>query len=296
MYRQISANRFRTILLMAIFCAIIIGVGWAFAYIYDDSSMLYFAIIVSVVMNWISYFHSDRLALMTARARLVDQAKLSEHKVQNLVENLSITAGIPTPKVYLIEDPSLNAFATGRNPHHASIALTRGLVETLSKAELEGVIAHELSHVKNYDILLATIVVTLVGTITLLGDYFARSRWLVKNDNNHNGNGNILMLVGLLLIVLSPIFVTLLQLAVSRKRELLADASGAMLTRYPEGLASALEKIAAHPQTLTTANRATAHLFIVSPFADKVRVSVANLWSTHPPIQDRIKLLRNMGA
>lgn len=294
MYKAIAANQSRTIFLMAIFFVLVVGIGWILSYIYKDSSMLWIAIIISVVMSWISYFQSDKIALASVRARQVSLNDLSERKVQNMVENLSITAGIPTPKVYIIEDASMNAFATGRNPKHASIALTRGIVETLDKAELEGVIAHELSHVKNYDILLATVVITLVGAITLLADWFTRAR-LFGNSNRNEGS-NVLAIVGLALIVLSPIFVTLLQLAVSRKRELLADASGAMLTRYPEGLAQALEKLATNPKTLRGAKRATAHLFIVSPFSKKVGANIANLWSTHPPIEQRIKLLRNMGA
>jgi len=280
---------------MAIFCAIVIGVGWTLSYIYKDQSILVIAVIISVVMNWVSYFQSDKLALASVKARLADTHNLAEHKIQNLVENLSITAGVPAPKVYIIDDPSMNAFATGRNPAHASIALTRGMIETLDRSELEGVIAHELSHVKNYDILLSTVVITLVGAITLMADWFTRARFFGNRDNHDQGN-NVLMLIGLVLIVLSPIFITLLQLAVSRKRELLADASGAMLTRFPEGLARALEKIAVNPRTLRGANRATAHLFIVSPFAGKVGATIANLWSTHPPIEQRIKLLRSMGA
>ena len=295
MYNQISANRFRTILLMAIFFVIVVGIGWALSYIYNDQSILIIAVIFSVVMNWVSYFNSDTLALASVKARPVNESTLSEHQIQNLVENLSITAGVPTPKVYIIDDASMNAFATGRDHKHATIALTSGIIANLDKVELEGVIAHELSHVKNYDILLSTVVVTLVGAVTLLADWFTRSRLFGRNDNDDNG-GNILALVGLVLIILSPIFVTLLQLAISRKRELLADASGAMLTRYPEGLARALEKLASAPKTMRNANRATAHLFIVSPFANKVGQSIANLWSTHPPIDQRIKLLRSMGA
>lgn len=295
MYKQIAANRFRTMFLMAIFFAVVVGVGWSLSYIYKDSSILWVAVIISLAMSWISYFRSDKLALASVRARLVDITNLSEHKVQNLVENLSITAGIPTPKIYIIDDLSMNAFATGRNPKHASVALTKGLIETLDKPELEGVIAHEMSHIKNYDILLATVVITLVGVVTLAADWFTRARLFSNNGNNNHG-GNILALVGLVLIVLSPIFVILLQLTVSRKRELLADASGAMLTRYPEGLARALEKISANPKTLRTANRATAHLFIVSPFSQKVSAVVTSWWSTHPPIEQRIRLLRSMGA
>lgn len=294
MYKQISANQFKTMFLMAIFFVIVVGIGWILAYVYKDPALLGIAIVISVAMSWISYFRSDKLALASVRARLTNTADLSEHKVQNLVENLSITAGVPTPKVYIIEDPSINAFATGRDPKHASIALTKGIIEALDKVELEGVIAHELSHIKNYDILLSTVVITLVGAITLMADWFTRARLFGNSD--HNEGNNILAIIGLVLIILSPIFVTLLQLAVSRKRELLADASGAMLTRYPEGLARALEKISANPKTLRTANRATAHLFIVSPFSKRVNATIANLWSTHPPIEQRIRLLRSMGA
>ena len=295
MYNAIAANRFRTVLLMAIFFVIVVGIGWVLSYVYHDRSILIIAVVVSLIMNWVSYFQSDKFALASAKARPLNRADLVEEKVQHLIENLSITAGIPMPKVFIIDDDSLNAFATGRNPPHATIALTSGIIETLNKTELEGVIAHELSHVKNYDILLSTVVVTLVGTIVLLADWTMRSRWMFRNNDRDQG-GNVLAILGLVLIVLSPIFVTLLQLAISRKRELLADASGAMLTRYPEGLAKALEKIATHPRTLRAANRATAHLFIVSPFADRVTTSIANLWSTHPPIEQRIKLLRSMGA
>jgi heat shock protein HtpX len=294
MYKQIAANQTRTIFLMVIFFVIVVGIGWVLSYVYKDSSILWIAVIISIAMSWISYFQSDKIALASVKARLTNPSDLSERKIQNLVENLSITAGIPTPKVYIIDDLSMNAFATGRDPKHASIALTKGIIGALDKGELEGVIAHELSHVKNYDILLATVVITLVGTITLLADWFTRTRLFGNNDRNE-GN-NLLAIVGLALIVLSPIFVTLLQLAISRKRELLADASGAMLTRYPEGLALALEKLATNSKTLRGANRATAHLFIVSPFSKKVGATITNLWSTHPPIEQRIKLLRNMGA
>lgn len=295
MYRQISANRFRTIFLMAIFFVIVVGIGWGLSYAYDNPNLLIIAVVISVIMNWVSYFQSDKIALASVRARPANEGDLAEHQIVNLVENLSITAGVPTPKVYIIDDDSMNAFATGRNPQHATIALTRGIITVLDKVELEGVIAHELSHVKNYDILLSTVVVTLVGTVTLLADWLTRSRFTMRNNSREEGN-NILALVGIALILLAPLFTTLLQLAISRRRELLADASGAMLTRYPEGLARALEKISQTPKTLKTANRATAHLFLVSPFADKVKSAVANLMSTHPPIAYRIKLLRNMGA
>lgn len=293
MYKQIALNRNRTIFLMALFFIVLVGLGYALSYVYSDNTILVVAVGVSVVMTWISYFASDKIALATARARPIrPDESLQERKILHLVENLSITAGIPTPKVYIIDDPSPNAFATGRNPQHASIALTRGLLDRLEKVELEGVIAHELSHVKNYDILLATVVITLVGAITLLGDWFVRGR-IFRGSSNNRGGGNLLAIVGIIFIVLSPVFARLIQLAVSRKREYLADASGAMLTRYPEGLAQALRKIADYPDGLRVVNRATAHLFINSPFG-RMKKGFMTLMSTHPPIEDRVKLLEGM--
>jgi heat shock protein HtpX len=210
----------------------------------------------------------------------------------NIVENLSITAGLPIPKIYIIEDPVPNAFATGRNKEHAVVAVTTGILSILNKTELEGVIAHELSHVGNRDILLSTVVVVLVGFISLLSNMFLRARFFgVDGRNRENSGGQmglILMVVGVVLMILSPIIVTLIQLSISRKREYLADASGALLTRYPEGLASALEKISAHSGKMKLANNATAHLFISNP----VGKNCSNLFSTHPPIQERIKRLR----
>ncbi|OGB73423.1 zinc metalloprotease HtpX [candidate division Kazan bacterium RIFCSPHIGHO2_01_FULL_44_14] len=292
MYAQIVVNQRRTALLMAIFFLVIIGLGYVFARIYDSNAILIWAVGISVAMSWMSYFNSDKLALATSRARaLRPNDSLEERKIQHLVENLSITAGVPLPKIYIIDDSAPNAFATGRDPKHASIALTRGLIEKLNKVEIEGVIAHELSHVRNWDILLSTVSITLVGIVTLLADWFMRVR-ISQNDHDRN-SGNALVIIGIILAVLAPIFARLLQLAISRKREFLADASGAMLTRYPEGLASALEKIAAYPTGMRVANRATAHLFIANPFP-KLANKISYLYSTHPPVEERVRFLREM--
>jgi heat shock protein HtpX len=217
-----------------------------------------------------------------------------------LVENLSITAGLPKPKIYLIEDLSPNAFATGRDPEHASIAVTSGLLEKLNKVELEGVIAHELSHVGNYDIRLMTIVVVLVGIVALLSDFFLRWTWFGSRRRDGEGRGQIQMILFILAIVLAilaPLAATLIQLAISRKREFLADATGALLTRYPEGLASALEKISKDPEPLEAANKATAHLYIESPFKkgeNRGQGWLVGLFNTHPPVGERVKRLREM--
>ena len=293
MYKQIALNRNRTIFLMVLVFVILVGLGYTLSYIYDDNTILVVAVAVSVAMTWMSYFASDKIALATSRARPIrPDESLQERKILNLVENLSITAGLPVPQVYIIDDPAPNAFATGRDPKHASIALTRGLIDRLEKVELEGVIAHELAHIKNYDILLATVVITLVGAITLLGDWFLRGRLIKGSSGSREGN-NLLVIVGIIFIVLSPIFARLIQLAVSRRREYLADASGAMLTRYPEGLASALKKIAGYPEGLRTVSRATAHLFISDPFG-KMKKGFVGLFATHPPIEERIKVLEGM--
>lgn len=292
MYNQIADNKRRTALLIVIVFTLLIALGYVFARAYHDSSILWGAVIFSILFNWFGYFNSDKVAIATSGARSINPNSLEDRKIENIVENLCITSGLPMPKVFIIEDGAMNAFATGRNPKNASIALTTGLIDKLDKNELEGVIAHELSHVKNYDILLSTVVVTLVGVVALLADFFLRGNML-KSDDNRN-SGNVFLIVGLVLAILAPLFANLLQLAISRRREYLADASGALLTRYPEGLASALEKIAQNPKTLKSANRATAHLYFVSPFMGKVGATISNLLSTHPPVEERIKNLRGM--
>lgn len=297
MYKEIAQNRNKTIFLMVIFFMVVVGVGYLFSYIYEDLTIVFVAVAFAVVMNWVGYFKSDKIALATTRARRAQpETNLKERQVVHLVENLCITAGLPTPKIYIIDDDNINAFATGRDPRHASIAVTTGLIEKLDKVEIEGVIAHELSHVQNYDILLSTVAITLVGIITLLADWFMRSR--IYGGSSNNKEGGVLAILAIVLIIFAPLFAKLLQLAVSRKREYLADASGAMLTRYPEGLASALEKIALNTtKNMKTANRATAHLFIASPFQGKMKAGgkAMRAWlSTHPPIEKRIENLRAM--
>ncbi len=295
MYNQITANRQKTFILVASFLVLIIAAGYFAAIYWNNFSILFWAVAVSVGMSWGSYFAGDKAILALSGARKIEpEASLSERQATHLVENLCITAGLPLPHVYLVNDPAPNAFAVGRNPKHASIALTTGLITKLDKTELEGVIAHELSHIKNYDILLATIVITLLGIITLLADWMWRGRMFSSRSSREDNNANgILLLIGLVLIILSPIFARLIYFAISRQREYLADASGALLTRYPEGLANALRKLEADKNQLRFANRATAGLYIVDPFK-KMNEVAAELWSTHPPLSKRIEALMKM--
>ena len=259
----------------------------------NTSAILYGAVIFSVIMSLGSYWWSDKIVLAMSSAK---EVKHDENpQIYHLVENLCITAGLPVPKIYIIEDSAMNAFATGRDPEHGVICLTTGIINRLEKIELEGVIAHELSHIGNRDILLSTVIVVLVGFVTLLADWFRRwAFWGGRSRDNDSGDGRIKMIIMILAIILSilaPIAAVLMQLAISRKREFLADADGALLTRYPEGLALALEKISGDTEKLEAANRATAHLFIANPFKGK---KVSSLFMTHPPIEKRIAALRGM--
>ena len=297
MYSQIDSNKRKTALLIAIFIIVISLVGFAFSQLTDAGyGGLMFAGIFSIVMALGGYYGGDKMALWTAGARGPIQQTDNPY-LYRMVENLAITAGLPLPKIYLITDPALNAFATGRDPAHASIAVTTGAIEQLKNEELEGVIAHELSHVKNYDIRLMTIVLVLVGVLAMLSDWFIRMRfWGGGRQSNNRSSGGlqvVLLAIGLVLLIISPIIGQLMQLAISRKREFLADASGALLTRYPDGLANALEKIGRQPTALRRANNATAHLYIANPFG-KTKHLMAHLFSTHPPIEQRIAALRGM--
>lgn len=281
---------------MLVFVLVIVGIGWSFSYIYGDQSILYFAVFFSIGMNVLSYWYSDKIVLGMSGARPVSR---EEHReLWNITENLSITAGLPMPKLYIINDASPNAFATGRDKEHAAMAVTSGLLAILDRTELEGVIAHELSHIGNRDILLQTIVVVLVGFVTLLSDFFLRMTFFGSrrgNDDRDNRAQMIMVLLGIALAILSPIIATVIQLAISRKREFLADASGALLTRYPEGLASALEKISKSPHELHRANHATAHLYIANPFKGRHTAGfMAKLFMTHPPVAERIAVLRGL--
>ncbi len=293
MYAEIAANKRKTLILISIFVAFIVGLGFVLQQWlgYGPESLL-MAGVIALVMTLCSYYAGDKIALATSGA--VPITKEDNPYVYRIVENLTITAGIPIPKVHIINSPALNAFATGRDPQHASIAVTTGLIDALENEEFEGVIAHELSHIKNYDIRVMTIVIVLVGAVSLLANWFLHSGFGGRRSNdNERGGGNILAVVGIILILLSPLIAELIKLAVSRKREYLADASGSLLTRYPEGLARALEKIQASTAPLAGANTATAHLFISNPLKGR---SISNLFSTHPPIAERIKRLREMGT
>ncbi len=300
-YTQISSNNRKTWLLMSLFFVVIVVLAWFLSEYFQSPQILYFAVGFSLLMNVFSYWYSDKVVLALSHAKPIDFKDKPE--LYRLVENLCITAGLPMPKIYIINDKSPNAFATGRNKEHAAIAVTSGLLEILDRSELEGVIAHELSHIGNKDILISTIVAVLVGFIVILSDWTWRlSFWGSKRDDRENGQLNALfMFIGLILVLLSPLFAILIQLAISRKREFLADSTGALLTRYPEGLACALEKIADFPIGLKAANNSTAHLFIANPFkADTKNAKqiswLAKLFMTHPPIEERIKILREMSV
>lgn len=294
LYSTQSSNIWKTWLLMSMFFVIIIFLGWFLSYYYNSPDILFIAVIFSFGMNFMSYWFSDKIVLSISGAK--EASKKEFYDLYTSVENLAITSGLPMPKVYVIEDPSPNAFATGRNEKHATVAFTTGLLQILDKAELEGVIAHELAHVKNKDILLQSVVVVLVGLITLLSDFFIRATFFGGRDRDSKGGG-ILLIVGIVLLILSPIIGMLIQLAISRKREFLADATGALMTRYPDGLASALMKISSHARPLTRANHATAHLFISDPYKEKdeeghEKISFFHkLFLTHPPMQERVNAL-----
>src|SRR3989339_2045829 len=295
MYNEITSNKRKSVFLVMIFIAIIIGLGYVFDRVWGtgDYSMVGMAIIFSLIMTSVSYFSGDKIALATAGAKQIVQT--DNPYLYRLVENLCITVGTSVPKVYIITDPAINAFATGRDLAHASIAVTTGAIEKLTNEELEGVLAHELSHVKNYDIRFMMLVAVLVGAIAILSNIMLRSRIFRGRDNDNRGGqlGGILMIAGIVLAILSPIIAEIIKLAISRKREYLADASGALLTRFPDGLANALEKIANEAQPMANASQATAHLFIANPFGSGKKFS--NLFSTHPPVEERIKRLREMG-
>lgn len=291
MYQEISANKQKTTLLMVLMSSLVLGLAFIGLRIsgLDTYSAAVFGGGFTIVYALISYFVSDKIALSVAGAKEIQKADAPE--LYSLIENLTIASGLPMPRVYVIDDDAPNAFATGRDPAHSSVAFTTGILRRLEKSELEGVAAHELSHIGNYDIRVMTIVVVLVGAISLIADLILRSRFRSRDDRE--GGAGALIIVGIVLALLSPLIANLIKLAVSRQREYLADASGALLTRYPEGLASALEKISQSDVPLKNANSATAHLYISNPFGSKG--NWLNLLSTHPPIAERIAKLRSMG-
>ncbi len=295
-YTEISKNKAYSVILILVFLIFIIGLGWIFSLAYNEPVLLVAAVVFSSFSAIISYYFSDSIALSISKAHPVDSQNNQE--LYRMVENLTITAGLPMPRVYIIHDSAPNAFATGRDPKHAVICFTTGIIEKLNKTELEAVTAHEISHIGNYDIRFMTLVVVLVGIITLIADWFLRISIFGDRDSDSGKGGQIFLLIGIVLAIISPIVGLLIQLAVSRKREFLADASGALLTRYPEALASALEKISGDTEPLEAANKATAHMYIVNPLKGKNgKVSwLANLFNTHPPIEERVRRLRSMGG
>lgn len=298
LYTHAESNIHKTWLYLTGFLIFIILVGWLISYFTGSYVILWIAIILSILINFFSYWYSDKIVLTIAGAKPIE--KKDNPELYRLVENLCITAGLPLPRIYIINDISPNAFATGRNPRHAVVAVTKGLLEKLDRAELEGVIAHELSHIGNRDILLSTIIVVLVGLIVIMTDFFFRiSLWGGFGSRRSSRGGGqtrlIMLLVAVALAVLAPLFATLLKLAISRKREFLADASGALLTRYPEGLARALEKISRDPTPVKKASNATAHLYIASPFRGKQAQNwLTKMFMTHPSVEKRVEALRGM--
>ncbi|MDD8016592.1 MAG: zinc metalloprotease HtpX [Acidobacteriota bacterium] len=298
MYEQISRNKRKSAFLVLFFVALIFVLTWLFEQLTGwGEGGIVLAVAVSLAMAFGGYFWSDKIVLTISRARPVTKDEFPY--LYNVVEGLAIAAGIPAPRCYVIEDTAPNAFATGRNPKNAVICVTTGLLEKMDRLELEGVIAHEMSHIKNYDVLLQTLVVVMVGIVALLSDWMLRSfmwgggRRRDRDGREGGGAAAVFVVVGLVLAALSPLIAQLIQLAVSRRREFLADASSAMLTRYPAGLASALKKIAGDKEPLEAANKATAHLYIVNPLKD-VKGSVNRLFRTHPPIEERIAALEKM--
>lgn len=303
-YTRASANIHRTWLLMSLFFVLVIFVFWVFSYAYNNPAVLWFGVALSLLMNVGSYWYSDKLVLAMSGAKPL--AAEDNPELYRVVENLAITAGLPMPRLFVIDDPAPNAFATGRDPKHAVVAVTRGLLERLERSELEGVIAHELSHIGNRDMLISTVVVVLAGVIAIASDIFLRMTWFggLRSRDSDNRAGVLIMVLTFIGIILAPIAATLIRLAISRRREYLADASGILLTRYPEGLISALRKIASDPHKLSTARNATAHLYFENPFKADAAAGperretpwVVKLFMTHPPVEDRIRALQGINT
>ena len=297
-YDQITHNKARTYAIILTFIFLVSGFFLLIGKFFESPTTYFLiGITFSLLSSIGSYFYSDRIVLFTTGAKPAQKKDFFDF--YTVAENLALAAGIPTPKLYVIHDAAPNAFATGRNPKLAVVCATTGLLQKLERTELEGVIAHELSHVKNYDILVSSIVAVLVGTVALVSDWIMRSLWwggLRRDENNRENRNPFMMIFIIFVLILTPLVATLIQLAVSRRREFLADASGTLLTRYPEGLARALEKISTDKSVLRTASSSTAHLFIVNPFKKLGRTAFwfANLFSTHPPVEERVRILRSM--
>jgi heat shock protein HtpX len=290
MYSDIAANKRKTVIIMAVFLVFLAGMVWLFnAYLGGSTGVFYGGLIGSLLYVVITYYSGSKMALALNGAKQIQ--KKDDPRLWRIVENLSITDGLPMPKVYIIDDPALNAFATGRDPKHAAVCATSGILAALTDTELEGVLAHELGHVKNYDIRVSMVAFALTAVISLIADIILRMTWFRSDDRENNNQATIIL--GIVAAILAPLVATLIQLAISRQREYLADATGALTTRYPEGLASALEKVGQSGSTMRRQNTSTAHLFFANPLR---KGSLSGLFSTHPPIQDRIARLRAMGT
>lgn len=291
MYSQVASNKAKSFLLIAGFLGFTLALGYLLSIYFANELIVVIFGAIGVIQAIVAYYASDKIALAYAHAKPVTKADAPQ--LYRIVENLAITAGLPMPRVYVSPDPAPNAFATGRDPKHAVVAVNQGLMDMLEDEELEGVLAHEMSHIGNYDIRVMAIVMVLVSVVTTISNFFLHIGFFGGNDDNRPSNP-LLLVVGLVAALLAPLAATLVQLAVSRRREYLADASGALLTRYPEGLARALEKISSFKHSDATANTATAHLYFSSPFKGRGAGFVANLFSTHPPAAERVKRLRQM--
>lgn len=293
LYTLAESNIRKTWIYLGLFFLFIVFIGWLISYFLESWIFFWIALIFGILMNISSYWYSDKIVLAIAKAKKITRKDNPE--LYRIVENLCITAGLPVPKIYIMEERQPNAFATGRNPENAVIVVTQGLLDRLDRTELEGVISHELAHIGNKDMLLATVIVVLVGVIVLMTDFFYRISFWGSGSRSRKTKGSLIGLVALILVVFAPLLATLIRLAISRKREFLADATGSLLTRYPEGLARALEKIANDETPLKVANNATSHLYIVNPFRGRESKSwLHKLFMTHPPVEERIKALREM--
>lgn len=289
LYQERSRNVWRTVLLMAGFLLVVGAIGYGVSWYYQNPAFLLVALVFAVGMNFYSYWFSDRQVLSMTNARPASREEFFDF--YTVTENLAITAGIPMPKLYVIADPAPNAFATGRNEKHAVVCATTGLLSMMTRPELEGVIAHELSHIRNKDILLMTVAVVLAGFVAIVADLFLRASYFGGSRDDDNRGNALFIVLAIVAAILAPIAAQLIELAISRRREYLADASGALLTRYPEGLASALAKLGSYQAPMKSASHATAHLFIGDPFGPGKTNWIDRMFSTHPPIQDRIKAL-----
>lgn len=290
MYSQITANKRKTVIMMLLFIVLVAGLGWLFGQYSGQPAITPYVLIGAGIYVFFSYLAGSKMALALNGAKEIK--KSDNPRLWRIVENLSITEGLPMPRVYIIDDPAPNAFATGQDPKHAVVATTTGLLEIMDDQELEGVMAHELGHVKNYDIRVSMVAFALVAVVSIMADLIFRMTWFRSRDDDNNGGSSLILVLGLVAAVLAPIIATLIQLAITRKREYLADATGALTTRYPEGLASALMKIGKHGSKLRKQNPSTAHLFFANPLRAG---SMMKLFSTHPPIEDRVARLREMG-